>query len=159
MRSRINPTPDPLTSYSPTKTSLRPPSSAAITLPRESAATATASSIETAAIGFPSTSANALTTANPMRNPVNDPGPDTTANPPISALLKLCFSRNPAICGTSSAENVPPVSATTSITSQASPGPHCATAMLPCLPDVSTASRIMTSDCSSNAGSVAIREI
>src|ERR1700733_2258120 len=82
-----------------------------------------------------------------MRNPVKDPGPETAAKAPMSALLNLCLASKAAICGTSSAENVPPESAATSMTSQASPGPHCASAMLPCFPEVSTARRSMNENC------------
>src|SRR5690349_8483424 len=106
---------------------------------------ATASSSETAAIGLARTSASALIAANPTRRPVNDPGPDATANPSICCLSKLCFVRSAAICGTSCAEKVPPASATTSSASQTPSGSHLARAMLPCLPDVSVASRSMYS--------------
>ena len=140
-RSLITRVPASAISYSPKKTSFRPPSSTAKTFPRDCAAKACSN--ETAAIGFTKTSASALTTASPMRNPVNDPGPEAVANPPISPLPNPCFSSKAAICGTSSAENVPPTSGATSKTSQESSGPHCASAMLPSLPEVSTARRIM----------------
>ncbi len=114
-------------------------------LPSTPPAMATASSSETAAIGLASTSASALIAANPTRRPVKEPGPEATANASICCLSKLCFVRSAAICGTSCAEKVPPASATTSSASQAPSGSHRASAMLPCFPEVSAASRSMDS--------------
>ena len=59
------------------------------------AARATASKRETAAIGFSRISASALMAANPTRRPVKDPGPDATANAPISFLVSPCFRQQP----------------------------------------------------------------
>src|SRR5205085_3336398 len=104
--------------------------------------TASVSRSDTAAIGLPKISANPLIAANPTRSPVNDPGPDATAKPPISPLLNPCFDSRPLIWGTNCAENVPPSKGTMSITEQFSPL-QFASAMLPFLPDVSAARRSM----------------
>src|SRR4029077_15278834 len=58
-----------------------------------------------------------------------------------SLLRYPCFSSSAAICGTSCAENAPPASAVTPISVQIPPVSHSASAMLPCLPEVSVARR------------------
>ena len=100
---------------------------------------ATTSSSDTVAIGFARISAKPLIAANPTRKPVNEPGPEATAKASMSCFLKPCFERSAAICGTSCAENVPPARGTTSITSHVPLFKPCASAMLPCLPEVSAA--------------------
>ena len=47
----------------------------------------TTSSSDTAAIGLFNTSARAFTAARPIRKPVNDPGPETTAKAPMAVLM------------------------------------------------------------------------
>src|ERR1019366_8836143 len=75
--------------YSPTYTSPRPASRIAVTISSSwPCVTASASSIETAASGLPSTSQSAFTVDNPTRSPVNDPGPSTTTSPSSCDFVK-----------------------------------------------------------------------
>src|ERR1700693_1205744 len=59
---------------------------------------ATASSLESATIGLSKTSLQALTVVRPMRTPVNEPGPDATANTSTSpkALFADCRAKSTA---------------------------------------------------------------
>ncbi len=93
------------TLYSPTYTSPRPASSTAVTmLLAVPCVTASASSMETVASGFWSTSHSPFTVANPTRKPVNEPGPETTAKPSRSVVLRRFSCSKPSIVGISRAE-------------------------------------------------------
>src|SRR5712671_472964 len=138
-------------SYSPAYTSPRPASRTAVTLPMHPV-WATASNVDTVAMGLRRISASPLIAARPTRNPVNDPGPEATAKPPMSFFENPCLASVAATCGTSCAEKVPPDKATTSriSTSRSSIVLDAwassfarARAMLPCLPEVSVARRNM----------------
>ena len=94
--------------------------------------------METDAIGLPSVSPRPFTAARPTRRPVNDPGPEAAARPSNFSLGMPCRVSSAAMAGISCAEKVPPATGTLSMSSKlvASPRPR---AILPCLPEVSTA--------------------
>src|SRR5271165_206119 len=143
--SRSTCTDSPANSYAPKKTSPRPPSRAATTLPWARLALATSCNRETGTMGFFRISASALIAAKPTRRPVNDPGPETTMKASISALLRPCLASRVAICGTNCAENVPPASGATSTTAAScrSCSPARARATVPFVPEVSVTRRSM----------------
>src|SRR5208282_2710663 len=99
---------------------------------------AIASNLDTLAILFPNASLHAFTVANPIRTPVNDPGPEATANTSTSSIPNPEDLRAPSAVGRTQDEYSVAPSCATSVNTSSSRR----TAKLPLESHVSSARRI-----------------